>query len=123
MSTIPLTEVHYVYHVEAVRVTVHTVGKMFDTDKRSINHASIFLIIGTKQLARLNMTNEGPVGVMGLYKKQMCYYDNSESSLFNIGVCVIKSGLTVGDFVRLIESKRRHEYMLAPTGVGCRFWV
>lgn len=108
--------------VQAIRVTVHTTGLFFESDTRSGNHASIFLLTSDGNSVRLNMTKAQPTHTMGTYIVHHCTYRESTSSLGNFDLHV-KEGLTVKDVLSLVHAKGRDRYRLAPSGLGCRFWV
>ncbi|PGH27217.1 hypothetical protein AJ80_01174 [Polytolypa hystricis UAMH7299] len=121
MST-TLTTADYALPVGDIRVTMHTTGKFFESDTPSGNHASIFLLTGNGTSVRLNMTKAGPTDTIGTYTEDRCLYDKSRSSLHDIDLRAV-TGLTLEHVTRLIVTKGRHKYRLAPSGVGCRFWV
>lgn len=123
MSTRAITTADYTRIVHTIRVTVHTTGKFFESDTRSGNHASIYLLTadGSSSI-RLNMTKAGPSDTMGTYQISHCNYRESNSTLHNFDIQAAP-GLTVQHVLSLINQKRRHKYRLARSGVRCRFWV
>ncbi|KAL3713822.1 hypothetical protein TMatcc_002527 [Talaromyces marneffei ATCC 18224] len=122
MATRPLTPAEYDLPVRLIRITIHTTGKFFESDTRSGNHASIFLVIGVNRSVRINMTKAGPTDTMGTYTVTWCDYDVSNSSVRDIDITPVQ-GLTVRHITHLITRNGRDKYMLAPSGVGCRYWV
>ncbi|KAK2735610.1 hypothetical protein FQN55_002194 [Onygenales sp. PD_40] len=117
-----LTAADYSLPVNCIRVTIHTLGKFFESDTRSGNHASIFLLTGDEMSVRLNMTKAAPTDTMGTYTQERCLYDTSRTSLHDMDLPAVQ-GFTVQHVIHLINEKGRHKYRLAPSGVGCRFWV
>ncbi|KAF3893265.1 hypothetical protein GTR04_4044 [Trichophyton interdigitale] len=118
----PLKPEELLLPVTVIRVTMHTTGYFFESDTRSGNHASIFLLTGNYKSVRLNMTKAGPTDTMGTYTETRCEYESSHSSLHDIDIPAV-TGLTVDHVIRLILTKGRRNYRLAPSGVGCRFLV
>lgn len=122
MATRPLTAAEYNLPVRLIRITVHGMGYFFESDTRSGNHASIFLVIGIRASVRLNMSKAGSTDTMGTYTITRCAYESSDSSVRNIDITPVQ-GLTVRHITYLISRNGRDRYMLAPSGVGCRHWV
>ncbi|KMP09862.1 hypothetical protein CIHG_07192 [Coccidioides immitis H538.4] len=121
-GTQKLLEEHYLLPVTSIRVTIHTLGIFFESDTRSENHTSIYLLTGDKQSVQLNMIKAGPTDVMGTLLRKRCGYDLSNTALKRIDLQAIQ-GLTVGQVLQLLDQKGRANYKLAPSGMGCRFWV
>ncbi|KAF7935314.1 uncharacterized protein EAE97_008221 [Botrytis byssoidea] len=122
-STRAVKESDYDLVVKAIRVTVHTTGKFFESDIRSGNHASIFLLTSNDASVRLNMTKTSADATMGTYEIKYCSYQRTNSSLRDFDLTATSQGLTVGHVLQLIEKKKRDEYQLARSGLGCRHWV
>ncbi|KMU82186.1 hypothetical protein CIHG_10580 [Coccidioides immitis H538.4] len=101
---------------------MHTLGIIFESDTRSENHTSIYLLTGQRSSVQLNMIKANPTAVMGTLERKFCLYEVSSTALHNIDLRAIE-GLTVGKIIDLLEQKGRDKYQLAPSGVGCRFWV
>ncbi|KAK2808770.1 hypothetical protein FQN50_004442 [Emmonsiellopsis sp. PD_5] len=68
------------------------------------------------------MIKANPTAIMGTLERKFCLYEVSNTALHNIDLRTIE-GLTVGKIIDLLEQKGRDKYQLAPSGVGCRFWV
>lgn len=113
---------HYRLPVKTFRITTHTVGLVFESDTRSANHVSIYLLMGDLSSVRLNMTKAGPTDTEGTYTEDYYPYEMSHSTVHFNDLRAV-GGLTVGDVTQLVGSKGRKKYTLAPSGVGCRFWV
>ncbi|KAF5871212.1 uncharacterized protein Bfra_007725 [Botrytis fragariae] len=109
--------------VHTIRVTVHTTGKFFEGDTRSGNHASIFLLTSNNASVRLNMTKLSADATMGTYQMIYCRYQRTNSSLRDFDLTATGRGLKVGHVLELVKKKRRNEYQLARSGLGCRHWV
>ncbi|KAL3457433.1 hypothetical protein BJX64DRAFT_293112 [Aspergillus heterothallicus] len=105
-----------------IRVTMHTMGYIFEADTRSGNHVSIFLLIGDRESVRLNMIKKGPTNTKGTLQISMCEYVVSSSAVKNRNFPA-PPGRTVGDFFDTLTRKGCHNYQLSRSGVGCRFWV
>lgn len=121
-TTNPLTAANRDLKVKKIRVTVHTLGYVFDSDGRSSNHASIYLLTSDENSVRLNMIKDGATATMGTLKLTHCQYQEPVSSVQNFDL-IPRDGLTVDEIVQLLYARRRQIYKLAPSGVGCRFWV
>ncbi|TGO61284.1 hypothetical protein BOTNAR_0131g00010 [Botryotinia narcissicola] len=122
-STRAVEKSDYNLVVKAIRVTIHTTGKFFESDIRSGNHASIFLLTSNDASVRLNMTKTSADATMGTYKIRYCSYQRTSSSLRDFDFTATSQGLTVGHVLKLIEQKKRNKYQLALSGLGCRHWV
>ncbi|KAM5476802.1 hypothetical protein MauCBS54593_000072 [Microsporum audouinii] len=122
MVSTPLTDADLALPVTIIRITIHSMGMFFESDTRSGNHASIFLIVGPYASVRLNMTKAGPTDTMGTYTKSLCPFVVSNSSLHNIDL-IAAGGVTVRHLIDYIHTTGMEKYRLAPSGVGCRFWV
>ncbi|EGE09351.1 hypothetical protein TEQG_08327 [Trichophyton equinum CBS 127.97] len=68
------------------------------------------------------MVKAGPIDTMGTYSEMRCRYDKSRTSLHTVDLQAV-AGLTVKRVTELVLEKGRRNYRLAPSGVGCRFWV
>ncbi|KAK2789861.1 hypothetical protein FQN53_001224 [Emmonsiellopsis sp. PD_33] len=102
-----LTAADYSLPVNCIRVTIHTLGKFFESDTRSGNHASIFLLTGDEMSVRLNMTKAAPTDTMGTYTQERCLYDTSRTSLHDMDLPAVQ-GFTVQHVIHLINEKGRH---------------
>lgn len=122
MASATITDADRALPVITIRVTIHTMGIFFESDTRSGNHASIFLILGPSMSVRLNMTKANPTDTMGTYTETLCRYISSNSSLHEIDL-VAANGVRLQDLLDYIRTTRMDRYRLAPSGVGCRFWV
>ncbi|KAJ8068359.1 hypothetical protein OCU04_003921 [Sclerotinia nivalis] len=109
--------------VDTIRVTVHTTGKFFDSDTRSGNHASIYLLASNGASVRLNMTKLTADAKRGTYQLTYCRYQHTNSSLIDFDLKATSRGLKVKHVLELIEERKRDKYKLARSGLGCRFWV
>lgn len=114
---------HHPLAVHAIRVTMHTLGYFFESNTRSGNHVSIYLIVGKNQSAQLNMTKARPTDTLGTYTEKYCPYIDSKSSVHDFDLQATK-GLTVHDILNRIHEKGLHHYQLAPVvldaGSGCK---
>ena len=68
------------------------------------------------------MTKAGPTDTEGTYTEERYFYETSHSTVHSNELRAVGS-LTVGHVIQLISVKARKNYTLAPSGVGCRFWV
>ncbi|KAF3390890.1 hypothetical protein DPV78_011000 [Talaromyces pinophilus] len=68
------------------------------------------------------MSKAGATDTMGTYTITRCAYESSDNSVRNIDITPVQ-GLTVRHITHLITRNGRDRYMLAPSGVGCRYWV
>ncbi|KAH8789208.1 hypothetical protein BGZ57DRAFT_878674 [Hyaloscypha finlandica] len=123
MSTRSITPEDYARIVHTIRVTIHSTGYFFEGDTRSGNHASIYLLTSDGRTSiRLNMVKAGPTDTMGTFKTSHCNYRDTTSSIYDFDIKAVE-GLTVSHVLSLLEQKRRSQYRLARSGVGCRYWV
>ncbi|PGH04206.1 hypothetical protein AJ80_08551 [Polytolypa hystricis UAMH7299] len=125
MSTRDLVAGDYVLSVTNVRVTIHTLGVVFESDRRSENHASTYHLIGGTDVegsAQINIVKASPTDTMGTLQRKFCLYETSKTALHNVELRAVQ-GITVGQVLELLDQKGRGNYKLAPSGVGCRFWV
>lgn len=120
--TRPINQADNALPVLSVKITVHTLGYFFQSDKRSSNHASIYLVTPGNVSVQLNMTKAGPTDNMGTLLLQFCPYTDSTSSVRDFYLNA-RQGLNVGQVIALLRAKRRDKYALARSGVGCRYWV
>lgn len=120
-----LTKADYSLRVRKIRATIHTVGKVFNDDPRSGNHASVFLLLEDNVSSiRLNMKKSGPTAKKGTLISSFCPYIHSNSSLRDFDLSITKEGLTVYHVMYLLVNvNTRNEYWLSHNGLGCRFWV
>ncbi|KZF21964.1 hypothetical protein L228DRAFT_143907 [Xylona heveae TC161] len=117
-----LTEEQNALRVEAVRVTVLSVGYVFDSDTRSGNLASIYLLTSDGNSVRLNMTKANITHTMGTLEVKHCIYRDAYSSLANYNL-EVRDNLTVGNVLDLLLELGRDKYRLSASRLGCRFWV
>ncbi|KAL3705731.1 hypothetical protein TMatcc_006740 [Talaromyces marneffei ATCC 18224] len=68
------------------------------------------------------MTKAGPTDTMGTYTVTWCDYDELNSSVCDIDITPVQ-GLTVRHITHIIAVNGRNRYILAPSGVGCRYWA
>lgn len=123
MATSKLTPQDLLLVVTTIRVTIHTMGKFFQGDTRSGNHASIYLLIAnSNKSVRLNMIKAGATDVNGTFEYEKYEYQDSNSSVHDFDMQAIR-GLTVDNVLSLVKGNGRDKYRLARSGVGCRFWV
>ncbi|KAI9748179.1 MAG: hypothetical protein M4579_007291 [Chaenotheca gracillima] len=118
----PLAVADYHRTVETIRITIHTTGLFFESDTRSGNHASIFLLTVGGGSIRLDVYKRTSVDTMGTYRQQVCNYQESRTAVTSFDVQPSR-GLKVHHVIDLITNKGRDRYRLAPSGLGCRFWV
>ena len=118
-----ITSADYALFVHTIGVNVHTMGKIFEGDTRSGNHASIFLLTtdGISSV-RLNMIKAGPTDSMGTYELTYCNFRNASSSLHNYDIQAVE-GSIFRHVLLLIIGMGRHKYKLACSSVVCWFWV
>ncbi|KAH7346304.1 hypothetical protein BKA65DRAFT_551222 [Rhexocercosporidium sp. MPI-PUGE-AT-0058] len=86
-------------HRHTIRVNIHAMGKFFENDTRSGNHASIYLLTTDGKSVTLNMIKARATDKTAI------------------------PDLTVQRFLALVEKNKRHKYTLARSGFGCWFWV
>ncbi|RMZ80607.1 hypothetical protein DV738_g2543, partial [Chaetothyriales sp. CBS 135597] len=109
--------------VTKVRVVAHTLGPVIPGGQLSQNHWSIYLLNPDEGSVRLNMEwIEGTVGDKGTFTVKRYSYALTMSAVQSFDYDV-KSDIKVHSFLELIGQKRRQNYKMTPTGVGCRFWV
>lgn len=109
--------------VETVRIVAHTMGPVAPGAQLSQNHWSIYLVVGESASVRLNMipsTKEGDDKGIFHVTRHLYTLTNSAVRYFDFGVA---NKMIVRQVLDLIASKKRHQYIMTPTGVGCRHWV
>ncbi|KAK2748404.1 hypothetical protein FQN55_004342 [Onygenales sp. PD_40] len=68
------------------------------------------------------MIKANPTAVMGTPERKFCLYEVSNTAPHNTDPRATER-LTVGKIIDLLERKGGDKDRLAPSGVGCCFWV
>jgi hypothetical protein len=105
-----------------VRVVAHTMGPVVPGGQLSQNHWSIYLLSPDGGSVRLNMEWVRDTGDKGKFIVTRHAYAQTTSAVrvFDYDVA---SGAKVQSFLRVLGEKKRQNYKLTSSGVGCRFWV
>lgn len=108
--------------IRAIRIAVHSIGLFFDSDIRSGNHVSIYLLVGSGASIRLDMFKANSTDTIGTYRVRWCEYEVSRRAVkvFNMKPM---DRLVVGNVLDMVEKEGRGRYLLARNGLGCRFWA
>lgn len=117
MTDIPQRE------VICVRVVCHTLGPVQSGGQLSQNHWSIYLLTPDNGSVRLNMEwVPGSANDKGTFSitRHLYAMTNSAVKVFDYQVA---NGMKVSNFFTSLRDKKRQNYNMTPTGVGCRFWV
>lgn len=106
-----------------VRVVAHTMGPVIPGGQLSQNHWSFYLLSADGGSVRLNMEwVRGATDDNGKFTVAKHAYAQTNSAVryFDYDVA---SGTKVQSFLKTIREKKRHNYKMTPTGVGCRYWM
>ena len=123
MSTLSASNIPQTTIVK-VRVVAHTMGPVVPGGQLSQNHWSIYLLSPDGGSVRFNMEwspnnaqeNKGKFTIT-----KHAYADsNSAVRFFDYDV---RSNVKVQDFLQILGHKKRQNYKMTSTGVGCRFWM
>ncbi|KAL2823223.1 hypothetical protein BDW59DRAFT_163564 [Aspergillus cavernicola] len=121
-TTRPVTEADKCQILTGIRVVVHNMGYRLPSDTRSLNHASIFLVITSTQSIRLNMVRMRIEDATGTVQITHCEYINPFSAIQNFTLRVSEN-ITVDQCLKTLFYNWRDHYRLVESGAGCRFWV
>ena len=109
--------------VVKLRVVAHTMGPVVPGGQLSQNHWSIYLLSPDGGSVRLNMEwIRGAANDKGKFTVTKHAYAKTNSAVRIFDYDVV-SGTKVQSFLKIIGDKKRQNYKMTPTGVGCRFWV
>ena len=122
MSTVASSSVPQIT-VTKVRVVAHTMGPVVPGGQLSQNHWSFYLLSPDGGSVRLNMEwVQGSADEKGKFQvtKHAYAQTNSAVRFFDYDV---PNGKKVQSFLKVVGDKKRHQYKMTATGVGCRHWV
>ncbi|MCJ1440496.1 MAG: hypothetical protein MMC23_000980 [Stictis urceolatum] len=122
MTSDPATNISQI-NVIKLRVVAHTMGPVIPGGQVSQNHWSFYLLIPDGGSVRINMEwkpdSPDDRGKLGIIKHT---YAQTTSAVRTFDYDVHRNA-RVASFLQIIGNKRRQNYKMTPTGVGCRFWV
>lgn len=109
--------------VTKVRIVAHTMGPVAPGGQLSQNHWSIYLLSPDGGSVRLNMEwVPGTADDKGKLSVTKHAYAHTTSAVKVFDYEVAKDS-KVQAFLQTLRNKKRQNYKMTSTGVGCRFWV
>lgn len=106
-----------------VRIVAHTLGPVVPGGQLSQNHWSFYLLNPDGGSVRLNMEwVPGSENDKGKFSVTRHAYAQTTSAV-HVFDYEVPNGMKVVNFLQVLRDKKRHNYKMTPTGVGCRFWV